>query len=100
MEQYTITETHQTYRDHARFRSHGGEKVVGGDEALPRRNHFHHDAFARFHRLPGGLLKREFTLGGEKFVSRFPSEHVRSLKNTHRSAGPDATPFRPLSRFL
>jgi hypothetical protein len=64
IEQHGVVKAHEAHGDHARSRSHGGEKIVRGDEAFAGRDNSQHDAFACFHGFPGGVLHGEFAFGG------------------------------------
>src|SRR5258707_5322183 len=87
VEQHAIIEAHEADRDYARSWRDGSDEVIGGEEAYARRDNLQHDAFAGFHRFPGGVLQREFALGGKDFVARFPGESVRNRGHAGAGAG-------------
>jgi len=87
VEQNAIVKANHADGDHARFRSDSVDEIVRTDEAIARRNNFQDDAFARFHGLPGGVLKWKLALAVRISSPGFPSKAVGHSLHSRACAG-------------
>ena len=94
VEQDAVVEAHEAERDEASFGREGGDDVVGVEKTVARFHNFQHDAFALFHRLPGGELQREFEDGGDDFVAGLPVEAVGDAGHAGACAGGEGDVLR------
>src|SRR5262249_41630612 len=76
-----------------RFWRERGDQVVRGKKAILRTNDLQADAFAVDHRLPGGVLQREFAFGSDDLIAAMPLNAVSDGDRAGAGSGCDSDVF-------